>query len=69
MDTNVEFRLVCDDCGSLTIKIENPEGASREAIVYCGRCGASRGSLGGLRDLADKPNPHAVLLTRTKPLI
>jgi hypothetical protein len=30
---------------------------------------ALRGSLGGLRDLANKPTPHAVLLTRTKPLI
>jgi hypothetical protein len=29
MNTNVEFQMVCHDCGSLTIKIENSEGASR----------------------------------------
>ena len=52
MNINVEFQMVCDDCGSLTIKIENPEGASRETVVYCGHCGASRGTMGVLRDLA-----------------
>ena len=52
MKINVEFQMVCDDCGSLTIKIENPEGASRETVVYCGHCGASRGTMGVLRDLA-----------------
>ena len=60
MNINVEFQMVCDDCGSLTIKIENPEGASRETVVYCGHCGASRGTMGALRDLADRLNPHAV---------
>ena len=43
MNINVEFQMVCDDCRSLTIKIENPEGASRETVVYCGRCGAHEG--------------------------
>ena len=60
MSISVEFQMVCDDCGSLTIKIENPEGASRETVVYCGHCGASRGTMGALRDLADRLNPHAV---------
>ena len=58
MNTSIEFQLVCDDCGSLTIKIENPESASREAVIYCGRCGASRGTVGALRDLADRLNPQ-----------
>ena len=62
MNINVEFQMVCDDCGSLTIKIENPEGACRETVVYCGHCGAPRGSMGALRDLADRLNPHAVPL-------
>jgi hypothetical protein len=52
MVTNQDFRVVCDDCGSLTIKIESPERASRDAIVYCGGCGVSRGTVGALRDLA-----------------
>jgi hypothetical protein len=69
MNINVEFRLDCDECGSLTVKIENPEGAARETIVYCGRCGTSRGTLGALRDLADEPNLHDVLLTETKHLM
>jgi hypothetical protein len=52
MAINAEFQMVCGDCGNLKIKIENPEGASRDAIVYCGHCGASRGTIGALRDLA-----------------
>ena len=57
MNTCAEFQMVCGECGSLTIKIENPESASREAIVYCGHCGASRGTMGGLRDLAVRTAP------------
>ena len=57
MNTNVEFQMVCDECGSLTIKIKNPESKSRGAVVYCGHCGAARGTMGALRDLADRPNP------------
>ena len=58
MNTNVEFQMVCHDCGSLTIKIENSEGASRNTLLYCGRCGASRGTMGALRDLADRLSPR-----------
>jgi len=47
-----EFRIVCGKCGSLKIKIENPGGASRDEIVYCGNCGTSRGTMGALRDFA-----------------
>jgi hypothetical protein len=63
MDNNVEFQMVCGDCGSLAIKIENPVTASRKTIVYCGECGASRGTVGALRDLAVRPDAH-VLPTR-----
>jgi hypothetical protein len=66
MNTCAEFQMVCGECGSLTIKIENPESASREAIVYCGHCGASRGTMGGLRDLAVRTAPHPVLPTRSR---
>ena len=70
MNINVEFQMACDDCGSLTIKIENPEGASRETVVYCGHCGASRGTMGALRDLADRrggPLANAIAATPTAP--
>ena len=61
MDTCAEFQMVCGECGSLTIKIENPESASRQAIVYCGHCGASRGTMGVLRDLAVRTTPDPLL--------
>jgi hypothetical protein len=65
MNKNVEFEMVCGDCGSLAIKIENPVSASRKTIVYCGECGASRGTVGALRDLAVRPDAH-VLPTRPR---
>jgi hypothetical protein len=49
MSNNVEFQMVCGDCGSLAIKIENPVSASRETIVHCRDCGASRGTMGALK--------------------
>jgi hypothetical protein len=61
MNNNVDFQMVCGDCGSLAVKIENPEHASREAIIYCGDCGASRGTMGALRDLAVRPDVLALL--------
>jgi hypothetical protein len=57
---NVEFQVVCGDCDSLAIKIENPISSSREAIVCCGECGASRGTLGALRDLAVLPDVQVI---------
>jgi hypothetical protein len=65
MNNNVEFQMVCGDCGSLAINIENPVTASRKTIVYCGECGASRGTVGALRDLAVRPDAH-VLPTRSR---
>lgn len=61
MNTGVDFQMVCDNCGCLGIKIQDPEQASREAIVYCGDCGLSRGTVGELRDLAVRPEALAVL--------
>jgi len=61
MNTSADFQMVCANCGCLGTKIEDPEQASREAIVYCGDCGVSRGTVGALRDLAVRPKAHAVL--------
>jgi hypothetical protein len=61
MDNRAEFQMVCGVCGSLQIKIENPETASREAIVYWGRCGIFRGTVGALRDLASRPDAQNMI--------
>jgi hypothetical protein len=61
MNTSIDFQVVCDNCGSLAIRIENPERASREAIVYCGDCEAPRGTVGALRDLAVRPDALVLL--------
>jgi len=60
MKNDFEFQMVCADCGSLAIKIDNPTSATRETVVYCGDCGGSRGTVGALRDLAVRPDKHAL---------
>jgi hypothetical protein len=64
MNNKVDFQIVCVDCGCLAIRIEDPLKASREAVVYCGDCGVSRGTVGALRDLAVQPNPAVAYSTR-----
>jgi ribosomal protein S27E len=34
------FKIVCGDCGSLSIKLVDPVNSSATATVQCGRCGA-----------------------------
>jgi hypothetical protein len=58
MNTSADFQMVCGNCGSLEIKIENPERALRGSIVYCSNCGVSRGTMGALKDLAVRPEAH-----------
>lgn len=55
MDIEVQFQMICSGCGSLSVKIADPERACRETIIYCSNCGASRGTIGALRDLAERP--------------
>ena len=62
---NFEFQIVCISCGGLAIKIEDPVKAPREATVYCGDCGAARGTVGALRDLAVQTNSNVP--TRSQP--
>jgi hypothetical protein len=61
MNTIVDFEMVCGNCNGLSIRIENPEHAPREAIIYCGECGVSRGTMGALRDLAIRPEVQPLL--------
>jgi hypothetical protein len=44
--------IVCADCGSLSIKIVDPATAPDSTLIHCGRCGAIRGTLADLHDLA-----------------
>ena len=46
------FKIVCNKCGSLSIKVADPANAPDTALVQCGRCSAVRGTLGDLDDLA-----------------
>ena len=50
------FKVVCERCGSLSIKLENPERARASEQIQCGGCGAVRGTLADLRDLALRGN-------------
>ncbi len=46
------LKVVCDACGSLSIKAIDPDSAPDHAEVHCRRCNAVRGTLGDLRELA-----------------
>ncbi len=60
MSDNSDFQIVCTACGCLSITIEEPLKSSRDAIVYCGDCGTSRGTVGALRDLAVQQAPEVI---------
>ena len=47
---NAGFKVVCDICGSLSIKLVDP--AQVASVIHCGRCNAVRGTLADLQDLA-----------------
>ena len=64
MGTDTDFQIACSNCGCLSIKIEDPLKSSREAIVICGDCGTSRGTVGALRDLAVQRYPDVAGPTR-----
>jgi hypothetical protein len=46
------FKIVCEDCGSLSIKVADPANSPDTTVVQCGRCGAVRGTLADLHVLA-----------------
>ena len=46
------LKIVCDECGSLSIKVIDPKTAPGTTMIQCGRCNAVRGTLADLRDLA-----------------
>jgi hypothetical protein len=65
MNSNEKFQMVCENCGSLAIKIENPLIAPPKAVVYCGDCGNSRGTMGALRELAVLSNVEVPFMARS----
>jgi predicted Zn finger-like uncharacterized protein len=46
------FKIVCENCGSLSIKVSDPANSPAATVVQCGRCNAVRGTVGDLHDLA-----------------
>jgi len=46
------LKVVCDECGNLSIKAIDPTSATDLAKVHCGRCNAVRGTVADLRELA-----------------
>jgi len=68
MSNESAFQIVCTNCNCLSIKIEEPVRSSREAIVHCGDCGAARGTVGALRDLAVRGYPEVLFSTPSSAL-
>jgi hypothetical protein len=46
------LKVVCDVCGSLSIKAIDPANAADGANIHCRRCNAIRGTIADLRALA-----------------
>jgi Zn finger protein HypA/HybF involved in hydrogenase expression len=46
------FKLVCDNCGSLTIVLPNETESAPLVVLKCGRCGSPRGTLQALREMS-----------------
>jgi hypothetical protein len=49
--TRAGFKVICDACGSLSIKLADTKSGS-QPLVHCGRCDAVRGTLAELHNLA-----------------
>jgi len=48
------LKVVCDECGNLSIKPIDPANALDSENIYCRRCNAVRGTVADLRDLAQR---------------
>jgi hypothetical protein len=47
-----QYQTVCESCSSIGIHLESGEGAPSSMQISCRGCGAPRGTLGALRQLA-----------------
>jgi hypothetical protein len=52
MTVRPRFQLVCVNCDALGIVLDYAEGAPSSTPIKCRDCGALRGTLGDLRNLA-----------------
>jgi hypothetical protein len=50
------FKIVCEQCGSLSIKVIDPVNSPVTTVVHCGRCDTIRGTLAELHDVARRGN-------------
>jgi hypothetical protein len=50
------FKLVCEQCGSLTVALPIEAQPDPCSILKCGRCGSPRGTLQSLRDTSIQPD-------------
>lgn len=46
------LKIVCDECGNLSIKPIDQAAAPDLTMIHCRRCNAIRGTLADLHDLA-----------------
>jgi hypothetical protein len=46
------LKVVCEECGNLSIKAIEPASAPDLAKIHCRRCNAVRGTLADLHELA-----------------
>jgi hypothetical protein len=53
------FTLICLRCDSLGIAADYQELAPDTTVIRCGNCGNPRGTLGGLRNLANSGRSDA----------
>lgn len=51
---HVDYKMICEQCGSLTIALPVEAKPSPNAVLSCGRCGAPRGTLQSLRDRSNR---------------
>jgi hypothetical protein len=50
--TRSGLKIVCEQCGSLSIKAVDPAAVPDATPIHCGHCNAVRGTLADLQELA-----------------
>ena len=50
--TSTGFKIVCADCGNLSIRMAERKAVATDTIIECRRCNAVRGTLADLHALA-----------------
>jgi ribosomal protein S27E len=56
MDGERHFQIICINCDAIGIVLDHPQDAPPSTPIKCRHCGAPRGTLGDLRDLAIRRN-------------